>query len=62
MVRGAVGGPKVWERMNQEIERFNNVKRMRENPDKFNLVSKVDTRTGQPLFQPKLINKKKPTE
>jgi hypothetical protein len=36
----------VWSRMNKGIQRFNEVKKMRENPDKYNLYSQNDPETG----------------
>jgi len=36
----------VWDRMNKGIQRFNEVKKMRENPDKYNMYSNLDAKTG----------------
>lgn len=48
--------PSVWERMQVRIHEFRKQREMRENPERFNLVPTHDARTGQPLFQPKLVS------
>ena len=36
--------------MNKNIETFKKVKDMRADPEKYQLISKIDQKTGQPLF------------
>jgi hypothetical protein len=38
--------PGVWTRMNESIENFKRVKKMRENPIKYDLFEKYDPVTG----------------
>ena len=51
--------PGVWTRMNESIENFKRVKKMRENPQQY-FVEKFDPVTGQELFKPKRISKNYP--
>lgn len=49
----------VWDRMNRRVQEYQHNKSILLNPYENNLISQIDQETGQPLFHPQVISKRR---